>query len=432
MMRKMLALMLSVLLVITSGFCLPGIGRAETVVVQNEDNTALYEVPEGSEANKIVVISDLHLGVDDAYSETVNNKPLLAAFLHRVATTDDIAEVVIAGDFFDEWFQPFDVEPHTDSGDFYRKVAQNNEQVVNAINELITTYGKKVTYVPGNHDITLDFDTVAALFPGIHQARDVDGLGVYRTGLRNEIVIEHGHRYNVFVAPDAVSNSDLTDGKSILPPGYFFTRIAATSVEQKYPSIEKAYPSVANPGEIDESQYGAYLYYKMWMLMMNQFPVNEGLDDPVIDAGFSGFPNAVSINDVIPAIDADGKINAALFRDFQDNWEEIQTRNLVTTHISFNDAVMQSASSTYVDSQAITQYFNMDPTVEVVVFGHTHVPLCQKIDANKVYANSGTWIDTNTLGETATFVLLTMGEKTDTVELYQYTADGTVTLLSGE
>ena len=50
-------------------------------------------VPEGSQANKIVVISDLHLGVDDAYSETVKNRPLLVEFIHGVAVTDDIAEV---------------------------------------------------------------------------------------------------------------------------------------------------------------------------------------------------------------------------------------------------------------------------------------------------------------------------------------------------
>ncbi len=114
----------------------------------------LYDVAEGSAANKIVVISDIHLGVDDAYSETVQNRQLLVGFLHRVAVTDDIAEVVIAGDFFDEWFQPFSASPHADSASFYRQVAQNNERVVNAIEELITTYGKKVTYVPGNHDMT--------------------------------------------------------------------------------------------------------------------------------------------------------------------------------------------------------------------------------------------------------------------------------------
>lgn len=432
-MKKMLSwtLVCSMFLVLIMGISL-GTGCAQEAEKQSAAYTPLYEVAEGTIANKIVVISDLHLGVDDIYSETEENKARLAEFIHRVTVTEDIAELVIAGDFLDEWYQPFDVAPHTDSGDFYRLVAQNNEEVVSAIRELIATDGKKVTYVPGNHDLTLDFDTVAELFPGINQARDVEGLGVYRTGLRDEIVIEHGHRYNVFVAPDAVSNSELTGGKSILPPGYFFTRIAATSLEEGQPAVEKAFPVVDDPGTDDASQYGAYLYYKMWMWTMGKLPVSEDLDAKVIDAGFAGFPEAVSISDVIPAVDAQGKINARLFQHFQDNWDEIQTHNLVKTHISFSDAVMQSATSTFVDSQAVAQYFNVDPSVEVVVFGHTHVPLYQEIDTNKVYANSGTWIDENTLGATATFVLIAMGEATDTVEVYQYGADGSMILLFGE
>jgi UDP-2,3-diacylglucosamine pyrophosphatase LpxH len=347
-----------------------------------------------------------------------------------VAATDDIAEVVIAGDFFDEWFLPFSVESHTDSSDFYHQVAKNNTEVVDAIKDLITTYGKKVTYVPGNHDMTLDFDTVADIIPGINQSRDADGLGTYRTGLRNEIVIEHGHRYNVFVAPDNVSNSSLTNGESILSPGYFFTRIAVSSVLEGRPKAEKTYPAVTEPGKDDLSKYGAYLYYKMWMWTLNTFPVNEGLGDKVMDVRFNGFNDAFSISDILPTQDADGKISAALFQNFQDNWDEIQKRNSVPTYISFTDAVAQSTSSSFVDSQAVTQYFNVDPSVEVVVFGHTHVPVYNKIAENKVYANSGTWIDRNTLGENTTFVLIEMGEEADTVGIYKYNEDGFVKLLS--
>ena len=404
---------------------------AEAAASQKPTYTPLYEVAEGTKADKIVVISDTHLGVDDAYAETVKNRQVLVDFLHHVAVTDDIAEVVIAGDFFDEWFLPFSAQSHTDSPAFYHKVAENNRAIVDAIKELIAC-GKKVTYLPGNHDMTLDFDTVADIIPGINQARDVAGLGTYRTGFRNEIVIEHGHRYNVFCAPDSVSNSGLTNGKSILPPGYFFTRIGASFVAEGKPKVEKTYPSVKEPGKDDVSQRGAYLYYQMWRWTLGIFPVKEDLDDKVMDAGFSGFKNALSIEDVLPAQGADGKINAKVFPNIQDNWDEVQKRNGVPTHIAFNDAVMQSASTTVVDTQAVTQHFNVDPTIEVVVFGHTHVPIYREITANKVYANSGTWIDNNTQGDNTTFVLIEMGEKADTVELYKYNEDGSIKSLSGE
>jgi hypothetical protein len=106
--------------------------------------------------------------------------------------------------------------------------------------------------------------------------------------------------------------------------------------------------------------------------------------------------------------------------------------NGVPTYIAFNDAVMQSASTTVVDAQAVTQHFNVDPTIEVVVFGHTHVPIYREIASNKVYANSGTWIDNNTQGDSTTFVLIGLGEKADTVGLYKYSEDGSIKSLSDE
>lgn len=419
-------LALSMVLLLVSGIALPA-ARAQAAAAY----APLYPVAQGAPADKLVVISDLHLGVDDAYAETVKNKALLVDFIHRVAATADIAEIVIAGDFFDEWFQPFSAPPHADSGAFYRQVADNNRQVVAAIQELMDVYGKKVTYVPGNHDITLDFATVAAILPGIGQARDADGLGTYRAGKRNEVVIEHGHRYNVFVAPDNLSNAALSGGKSILPPGYFFTRIGASFVHEGRPKATKVFPTVADPGTADPSQYGAYLYNQMWMWTLTTYPVNEALDAKVMDASFSGFTEPFSINDVLPVLQANGKISAKLYPDFQDNWEAVQTRNHVAVHIAFNDAISQSASSAFVDAQATKQYFDVDPTVEVVVFGHTHVPLLKPIAQGKVYANSGTWIDHNTVGETGTFVLVEMGDKADTVSLYQYHEDGTITPLTG-
>lgn len=51
--------------------------------------------------NKIVVLSDIHLGVDDRYSETVENRDLLLDFLAKLENTSDVREVVINGDFLD-------------------------------------------------------------------------------------------------------------------------------------------------------------------------------------------------------------------------------------------------------------------------------------------------------------------------------------------
>jgi UDP-2,3-diacylglucosamine pyrophosphatase LpxH len=108
------------------------------------------------------------------------------------------------------------------------QIVKNNQAVFDELNALMAK-GIKLTYEPGNHDMTLEGDILDRALPGINQARDVNGLGKCVTGIRDEIVIEHGHRYDVFSAPDSVSNKEITgDAPSILPPGYFYARIAAS------------------------------------------------------------------------------------------------------------------------------------------------------------------------------------------------------------
>ena len=58
---------------------------------------------EGNKPNKIVVISDLHLGANDKISQTVKNRKCLVNFLDRIQQTKDVKELVIAGDFLDDW-----------------------------------------------------------------------------------------------------------------------------------------------------------------------------------------------------------------------------------------------------------------------------------------------------------------------------------------
>ncbi len=66
--------------------------------------------------------------------------------------------------------------------------------------------------------------------------------------------------------------------------------------------------------------------------------------------------------------------------------------------------------------------------MDVVVFGHTHVPAYNALDNGKYYINEGTWIDHNTdyPEATRTFAVITTGDKT-TAGLYMYGEDGSVT-----
>ena len=389
----------------------------------------LWEKESAHEAQRIIVVSDLHLGVDDSFSETVKNKDLLTEFLERLVISD-IDELVIAGDMLDEWFVPISYEPHNDLGAFFEKVAENNASIVAAFEKIIQS-GVVVAYVPGNHDLLLDEETLAKLIPGIVQARDVDGLGTYRTGMRSEIVIEHGHRYDTFCAPDTLSNKEMTgDYPSFLPPGYFFTRIASTSVVESKSAPDKNLPRIEAPSKEDADQLDAYTYYNIWLWAMTTFPIKADFDEKAIYVGVNGYDNSFSLSDLLPTVQDDGSISAVLYANAQRRWDEVQQNNRVAVKNPYSKATAGAIDHTFFDEQAVKQYFDLDSTVDVVVFGHSHVPLVNRYeneyDREKVYANSGTWIDENLIGLERCFVVIESGKQFTDVRLMEYHADGTI------
>lgn len=420
--KRILSLLLASSMVISLGLFTSG-------CAQKSSASALWEA--GSTRNKIVVISDIHIGVDDKYAENVANRPLIIEFLQRLQNTSDVRELVIDGDFLDEWFLPVDYPSYTDVQKFYRDVIANNQSVFDELNK-VTDSGIKLVYIPGNHDMTQENDILQEAIPEIVQIRDARGLGTYYTGDRNEIAIEHGHRYDVFSAPDTVTNAELVgNDDTILPAGYFYARYAATWVLEGRPTVEKDLPVVTEvPDKTDIDQYGAYMYYAILKSVSERMTPNEGLDEEIFDMHMAGFDDAYTYLDFYPAQQADGTISApVLFKNIQRTWAERQKINQVKVPNSFLEAVAGTVDWEYYFRQAKAQYLeNPDEDVDVVVFGHTHVPSYRAMASGKYYINDGTWIDHNTdyPEATRTFAVITTGEKT-TTGLYMYEEDGTVT-----
>ena len=380
-------------------------------------------------AQRIVVISDIHLGIDDSFGETVNNKALLTDFLRRSAASE-IDEVVIAGDFLDEWFLPATYPSHADSRAFYRQVKKNNTEVFAAFQEVMAN-GIRLTYVPGNHDMLLDEKTLDELLPGIAQSRDAAGLGVRRTGARSEIVIEHGHRYDAGAAPDPLSNKTVTGSHpSILPVGYFVTRILVTSKEEEHAAPVRDLPPMAKPTGGTDEELSTYAYYQFWSRLMSNSPIQASMDEAIFDAEFDGYGEPASLRDLVPTLRADGSIQAPLFGELPQRWPAIQGANGVASANPFHTAISAAFNHDFLDEQARTQHFEFEPETEVVVFGHSHVPVVDQFTGDdgvtKTYANSGTWIDHNLLGPTGTFVAIDSGAESTEVRVMQYRADGRV------
>ena len=394
---------------------------------QNEANP-LWEA--GNVKNKIVTISDLHIGIEDRYSETLENRPILIDFLKRLQKTKDVRELVIIGDFLDAWYLPVFYPSYTDEEKFYKGVLANNQGVIDELKNVISS-GIKLVYVPGNHDLTLEQKTLQEAIPGIVQVSETQGLGTYYTGDRKEIAIEHGHRYDVFSAPDRVSNKELCgNDNTILPAGYFYARYAATWVLEKKPTVQKNLPVVTpKPDESDTDQYGAYAYYSLLAKISKKFTPLEPIDEKIFKMHIAGFNNDYSYLDFYPQRQNDGTISAKLYKNIQRTWAERQAQNNVKIHNDFRTAVEGTTDPVYFFNQAKIQYIdNPNEKVDVVVFGHTHVPVYSMLSDGKYYVNDGTWVDDNTADSkfTRTFAVITTGQK-DTAGLYRYEKDGKIT-----
>lgn len=370
----------------------------------------------GSERNMIVIISDIHLGADLTYSECKENLGSLEKLLYQIKAAANVKELVIAGDLIDEWFVPADIDTYQgkDQADFVQRLATANKGVFDAFNSIIQEGKILVTYVPGNHDLAITAASIELILPGINQARDnVLGLGTYSPAICPQIAIEHGHRYNFFCAPDPFSNQDIAQG-TIMPPGYFFTRIAALFVKQHNPSPGDTLPVVSLNSSGDSSQNLLYKYWKIWHETVTVFPITNRFDEKIIITNTNGFTGNYSINDLVPYQSSpNGNIDVNLYKGIQDNWLQRQNYNHVAVPSTAAMSIDSVLSNPFTDYQANLNYFlNPVSDVRIVVFGHTHDPKIEEgvsHDGKKcIYANSGTWIDHNpNATSTMNFIVIT-------------------------
>jgi len=360
---------------------------------------------DGPVRNKIVVISDLHLGADLSYSENVQHLPRLAQFLTEVRKSETVRELVIAGDMLDEWYVPSRNDTYNGGTqeDFIRKIATQNKSVIDVLNGIINDGNVKVSYTPGNHDLLVPEGYVSEILPGINQARDAGklGIGTYHPDGYPQIAIEHGHRFDFFCSPDPYSNQEIAPG-SILPPGYFFTRIAVNSITNPPTSVGETTPVRAvSLNATDATQVNAYIYYNIWKYVLTSLiPVKDNFDDKIIVTNIGKYNGTFSVNDIIPYNLSNGTIDMNLFSGVcsQQVWENRLAFNNVPVKTPVKDAIPGSLHTTFIDEQSNTQFFQNEASkVRIVVFGHTHKPMIASYtntgNEECLYANSGTWID---------------------------------------
>ena len=399
----------------------------------NEANGAI-------ERTKLVIVSDIHIGGPRATAGNYNwfkdNISEFNKFLEHIRTSKQVKELIIAGDLFDEWIMPNDVKPFvgsvTNSDEFFQSVAAAfpmKSKVIDKLNEIANAGEIKLIYIPGNHDMLMNESTMKTIFPNAiwkgtkNTNGDDSGTGYYSPA--DGVSIEHGHLYDFFNAPDPITQTG-----SLLPPGYFVSRLFATKHQD-----QRAQNLASSAGNI--------FFYGAWELVLLKIFKTIEPDIPPIITGIDGYTKDYTYNEA-----RDIYYDAGI----GDNWQSRQEINKVYSPESEIASLLAGAGVFIwgdLEYAAWKQYF-VPERAKIVVFGHTHMAMLKGYNVSnkaiisepvsrprkdilgptkKIYANSGTWVNKQLLSQgysTRTYVVINT-KQTDsalmTVTLYQYNPD---------
>ena len=335
---------------------------------------------------KKIFVSDIHMGDVRSFAKPhpygwfQSNISNLADFLTELLSAPEVAEVVILGDLFDTWVIPTDQDPLNS----FQAICDNpaNLPVIDALGQLAAR--GLLTYVPGNHDMSLSTTEMAGtqkfidtVFPLIRYSSDPNlPNGVYRSG---KLVAEHGNRYALFNASDT-----WTKPPSFLPIGYFISRMVAykvskTGVAQDYFDILRKF--------ILQLKGSFNLVKDVFNAVTQDAGLNKA--DPINMNNIDGFPGTV------------GAIGS-LYEGLIENWKKERQ------DIDWETALIGDLGDLH--PAAVHVYFSLfGSDHNIVIFGHTHKADLRKsyileaapavsdihldLPCSSIYANSGTWVD---------------------------------------
>ena len=372
--------------------------------------------------NSIVCISDIHMGdprsVALGYCWFSKNASALESLLDVVITNQQVRELVILGDLFDEWVVPYRISPFdsqagiSNSRDYFMAVANapTNINIINKLKAIASGGTIRLTYIPGNHDMLLTQEILQEIIPGVTWQGDSTGLGHYSP--LSEIIMEHGHRYDFFNCPQPLSNPG-----HILPPGYFISRLDAEGLMEQGSHKYKDLNSGTGKVEFLTAWTAAFTYLQV------KYSLQVSADsDNIRMGGIDNYSNPFSFNGV----------RDMYAGNIEDGWPSTETRNGVPVTMPVLMAILDGS----IDLSLTAAYEYMQPTVpklfKTVVFGHTHNPMLKVYPAGKqytgIYANTGSWVNEELSSKAVrTFVVIKPGEWTgsdlDVVSLYQYNLD---------
>jgi len=395
-----------------------------TVVDIRTSAPGLFMGNDPSQRNAIICISDIHMGEARAaaghYCWFSENAAALENLLDSVLASKSVRQLVILGDLFDEWVIPYRMIPFDtasgiyNSSDYFHSVANSpvNAPVISRLKAIAASGAIQLIYVPGNHDMLLTQQILEEIIPGVAWQGNITGLGNYSPV--DEIIMEHGHRFDLFNCPQPLVNPG-----HILPPGYFISRLQAEGLWETGGGKGREVKSVNGSVEFLIAWISAIAYLEAhYSITLNPDSSN------IVMRGIDGYPGTLSYSGV-------QNMYAA---SIENVWEATQTQNGVPVHIPVIAGLLDGGTDLY--PVASLEYLSTSSPkhYRMAVLGHTHKPELLVYPAGQnyqgIYANSGSWVNSSlTKQAVRTYLMIWPGQWTgsdlDVVSLYQYNLNNT-------
>lgn len=371
-----------------------------------------------------IIVSDIHLGdqrsINEGYGWNLHQKDTLVAFMNYVMANKLCDEFIVAGDFIDEWVAPPAYPAFADQDgkilterEFFSGIVSANKAVFDKFSEL-KNLGVKLVYVPGNHDMQITAEDFNAILPDLFcQARTEGVVGMGEYSPVPQIFIEHGHRYDILNAPYIGKNGVDSIAGSILPPGYFISKLQCASSMQS---------DGQNPFEVVKSQDLSELNYNIYWgtlaLLLGKDNIATMTDGMTNTYTFDDY--AYSTSKLYSGIDNPEEQN--------DGWAVRCQRNKAEFVPSVMVSLLSGIFYDYCDSMGLNLLDNTDLGARIVVWGHSHEPkfiVSEESGEKRVHVNTGCWVDGRIAGSenTATFCKITEKENVYTVSLCRFSID---------
>ena len=345
------------------------------------------------------VISDLHIGGDEQLGE-VDFRDELLAFLRRLETTDEDAELVINGDAFGLWeftkvdgLRKFDVLTETYPA-LFEQLRATGEQV-------------DITLLPGNHDHELAaYDEYVDRF-GAYNVDLVQSESLTRAVGDQVVHFEHGHQR------DPNNRIDEWGDPNATPLGYYYNTLVTSRAGQlsdrgRYNWL-KDVQAVTPTERMPVWLLSKYFYREMnpliryalvpFLLLFNisaVLAVVAGLDVlgvwstpvTVTTAFLAQFGAAGTVVWMLLAINV-ALTGLLLLVAIPLYFLRRDVRQTINRFGIFETGLTVDAEAPYVE--AAEEIFAEEPRTSVYCYGHTHRPTMRTVDGG-LMVNTGTWL----------------------------------------